>query len=110
MGWDGPLTHRQYLAMIEWDIEDMNRPGKHEYYLMQIACEARRVLSSKPNSVKLDQFKLSFKHKTTDPSAQYAKNITNLAKSAWTMRVGGKVIQENPEPIELDPLGLGIQI
>jgi hypothetical protein len=60
MGWRGPMTHRQFLAWQEWLLEDWNRPDKTDHYLMEVACEVRRVLSGNPRNIRLDHFRLKF--------------------------------------------------
>lgn len=37
LGFDGPLTHRQYLGWNEWLREQWNRPDRADHYRMQIA-------------------------------------------------------------------------
>lgn len=39
LGWDGPMSHRQYLAWQEWLREDRNHPSRSDYYLMRVARE-----------------------------------------------------------------------
>lgn len=64
MGWgvlpNGRVTRRQHYIMLLWLGEEWDRPTKTEYYLMQIACEARRVFSRKPDKIKMEHFKLEF--------------------------------------------------
>lgn len=101
MGWEGPLTHRQFEAWRAWELDDMNVLGKNEYYLMQTACEARRVLSSKPSSIKLEHFKLTFKDKTSRPMDEASKNMLAVTKSVWITRMHSEIIYANPEPVEI---------
>ena len=38
MGWDGPMTHRQFLAWQAWQRLDIERPQRAEIvYTMQVA-------------------------------------------------------------------------
>lgn len=64
MGWDGPITHRQFICWNEWlDFIAINQTSRDNYYQMQVACEQRRSISKNPRSVKLDHFKLRFNKK-----------------------------------------------
>jgi hypothetical protein len=53
-------TYRQYLVWMAWLDDQWNHPSREDTYLMQIACEVRRVLSKNPNQVKVGDFKLEF--------------------------------------------------
>lgn len=37
MGWDGPMTERQYLVWLAWLYEDYNRPSRADYYALKVA-------------------------------------------------------------------------
>jgi hypothetical protein len=37
MGWDGPMTHRQFAAWQWWLLEQWNQPDRHDHYLMSVA-------------------------------------------------------------------------
>lgn len=79
-------THREYLAWQAWLDGEQDRPDSTQHYLMQIAMEVRRVLSKNPNSIKLNDFKLSFKRKgeKTTGSLGYTKEqATAWAKARW---------------------------
>lgn len=60
MGWDGSLTHRQFLMWQDYLTNQLNVPSKDNYYQMQIATEIRRGNVKKPDAVKLSQFKIVF--------------------------------------------------
>lgn len=87
MGWEGPVTHRQFIAWMEYlNSEEGTRPTLLYYYLMQIACEVRRVLAKKPAEIKLEDFELKFspvKLDTRTPEQKAAE-----AKSVWKARLG----------------------
>lgn len=70
MGWDGPMTNRQYLVWIEWLKGDWNNPSRSDHYQMQTACEVRRVLSSEPNKIQSEQFKIPFVFKEVSTNSQ----------------------------------------
>lgn len=63
MGWEGPITHRQYLAWIEWTGEEDRKTDLTHYYVMQTTAELRRILyllSSTKEEIKISDFKLQF--------------------------------------------------
>lgn len=88
-------------------------PDRHDYYLMQIAYEVRKVLSRKPKSIKLEHFVL---HPSPGNNANGTPNGTperntskirdkklagSLSKAAWSMRLGRKIsalVQQQSEP------------
>jgi hypothetical protein len=37
MGWDGPMTHRQFAAWQWWLLEQWNQPSRSDHYAMQVA-------------------------------------------------------------------------
>ena len=57
---------------------------------MQVACEVRRVLSRKPNSIKLDHFRLKFKTDAVK-MASTAEQAATWSKAIWLGRLGVKV-------------------
>ena len=60
LGWSGPRSLRQFVTLLDWREEHHNVPEPLHYYLMQIACEARRVLAKKPGKIKMEHFQLQF--------------------------------------------------
>jgi len=87
VGESRPLTHRQYLAWQAWLNEQWNHPSLSDHYLMQIAAEVRRVLSRKPNEIKLEHFNLKFgRPEPVDQTSQ-----AELAKAAWATRLGKRL-------------------
>ena len=92
------MTHRQFMAWQSWITEDMNKPGKLEHYMMQNACEVRRVLSKSPKDIKLDQFELKFVTKKSGQSDSHTRNVAAMAKSVWVKRMHSRVRYIEPEP------------
>lgn len=81
MGWDGTLTHRQFSVWIAWLKEQWNSPSRSDNYLMQIACEVRRVLSRRPGRVQMKHFQIRFgKQSAKKLSTQQA---TAISKARW---------------------------
>lgn len=84
------MTHRQFVAWREYERETMNQPARGDHYLMQVACEVRRVLSRHPSDHKLDHFRLKFVDKGA-PAPEHVKNMTSMAQGIWSKRVGGNI-------------------
>lgn len=89
------IPHR--IAQVYWRYfkRQWNLPDRHDYYLMQIAQEVKRVLSSKPSNVKMEQFKLDFQTEEPKPEKltpeqvkQKKREISKMAKAIWRARVG----------------------
>ena len=61
LGWTGPLTHRQYMAWVEWrsSVHYWNSPDRSDYYQMQTAREVYLVLSDKRIG-SLEDFRVKF--------------------------------------------------
>lgn len=81
------MTYRQYKTWQAWLDLQWDNPDRHDLYLMQIACEVRRVLSDKPNQIKLDHFHLRFKSPAPKKRPHTPQSIA-AAKSLWLSRVG----------------------
>lgn len=60
MGWPGPITHRQFLAWKEFDEAERRRPGLTEFYLMQVAHEARYAFAEKRRGFNSNDYLLRF--------------------------------------------------
>lgn len=58
-------TERELRGWLSWIVmnkeRDAENPSPDQWYMMQIAQEIKRVLSKNPASIKLSNFKLSFK-------------------------------------------------
>lgn len=84
MGLDGPMTHRQFLAWQYWMNLQQNVPDKTDHYLMQIACEVRRVLAKHPRQIKIEDFKLTFSNQANKhPKALTKEGKIEASKSMW---------------------------
>ena len=63
LGWPGPMTHRQFVAWQRWLRDRWEVPSRSDYYLMQIAFEARNILRSLGGggrSLSMEDFRLQF--------------------------------------------------
>ena len=81
-------THRQYRLWTYWLRQELNHPSRSDNYLMQIACEVRRVLHKQPARVQLDHFVLEFKPKTKpvmteEQTVEAEKRAVKQSKSRW---------------------------
>lgn len=80
-------TVREYVAALEWiehEIEDPRDPIL--LYLMSIATEIRRLRSSKPESVQLQDLALTRKEKKELTEQEKVEH----AKRKWFSRLGMK--------------------
>lgn len=79
-------TNRQYLSWMVYLDDLWNLPDLTCHYLMQIACEVRRVLSKDPNKIKDEHFKLKFTR--DDEREEIPLDVrTQHSKSAWMAAV-----------------------
>lgn len=81
MGWPGPMTHRQFEAWRRWRREDLNRPSRTDFYLMQIACEVRTVLRSLAGGgrhLDLNEFRLRFGRPSRAPRRASGDEIKSI--------------------------------
>lgn len=74
---------------MEFLLQEKQRPSKNDYYLMQIAMEVKRVLSSNPEKIKLEDFRLAFDVKE-DPEQKRKRQRQKMerSKSAWLGSLG----------------------
>lgn len=88
------------MAYRQWYENQLNRPDRTDYYLMQIALEVKRVLSTKPGMFKLQHFELDFASKeeerkrlermTPAEKKEKRKRLSEMAKAIWRARLGMK--------------------
>ncbi len=84
-------TYREYLTWMAWlDEEEWEHPNPTQYYLMQIAQEVCRVISKKPEKIKLEHFKMQFSRAVQPPPKPKAvkDRMTEYTKLKWKMAVG----------------------
>jgi hypothetical protein len=81
LGWEGPITHRQFAAWCAWEEMELDNPSRTDVYLMQVACEVRRAAVKNPGRVKLKDFLLKF---GTDGKPKLTKEqAAAFAKAKW---------------------------
>jgi hypothetical protein len=60
------MTHRQFTTWQAWLAQRRSTPNRSDYYLMQIAFEARNILRALVGSgqqLHLEDFRLQFSHR-----------------------------------------------
>lgn len=83
-------TQRQFRTWIAWLDAQWNEPSLSDYYAMQIAAEVRRVLSKKPNDIKLDDFKMKFKKPKPISKEAAKKEKAAASLASWKAILGVK--------------------
>lgn len=107
MGWDGPVTHRQFITWREWDRSQMEQPDRSDFYAMQIAAEVRRLrylTARSKKGVDTNELKITFKPTTSSQEKipgrtveEKTKAATAMAQATWFARLG-----MNPKVINAD--------
>lgn len=67
-------------------------PGTVESYLMQVAMEVAKTRATKPNQIKLSQFRLKFVRPEPETETDKQKQVDRIiaTKKARYRRMGGK--------------------
>jgi hypothetical protein len=81
------MSNRELLTWLAWLESRWDTPGPREWYLMQVACEVRRVLSKKPEKIQPHHFKLRFRRDGQAPPAD-PREAAARSKSRWLAAVG----------------------
>lgn len=93
------MTHRQFMAWMEWLAEQWNVPSRSDAYQMQVACEVRRVLSRSPRSIQPKHFLLKFgdETETAAPVSQEASMAASKAAalSRMTMPIKHRIVDKD---------------
>lgn len=105
MGWNGPMTHRQFLVWQVWLDEEMNNPSREDHYLMQIAQEVAKTRAKHPNQVKLEGFKLVHTKKIIKKikgKPLTKQGMEELSKQMWISRMSAPItVKREGEPDEI---------
>jgi len=88
MGWEGPLTARQYEVWQAWLDLQWNRPSRTDHYLMQIAAQVTRAAAKNPRSVKSEGFKIEFKTRDTPKNPAQKQIELQQSKARWGAILG----------------------
>lgn len=77
------MTNRQYLTWQRWLDQQLNRPDRSDYYLMQLTALVSNLFSKSPSQV--HEFLLKF---NTEPEVEMsAQQRSEMAKMAWAARL-----------------------
>lgn len=89
MGWDGPMTERQWAAWQAWLEEEWNVPDRGDHYLMQ--CAAVSAIAGGDKDATTDKFRMKFKieeRRTTDDQAtkrRQDQQLAELKEQGWSV-------------------------
>ena len=95
MDWEGPVTHRQYLAWQAWLDEEWNRPDRSDYYQMQTAADVRFKGRDVPTDFKLENMRIDFvdpREKERKQESDDVAYLAHLAKLRWAGRTGAAIV------------------
>jgi hypothetical protein len=92
------MTHREFTTWQAWLAEQWSVPSRGDYYLAQIACEVRRVLSRKPGKVLLKDFVLQFGDARAKPPPMTREQAAEAAKARWAGFMTKTVRKRNAAP------------
>jgi len=81
------MTQREFEARMAWIEEEIDRPSREDWYLMQIAAEVCRTRVRNPQDVKLSDMKLR-SGKQEVPQTMTKEEATARAKSCWFGMLG----------------------
>lgn len=100
MGWGDVPTRRQSMTLLYWMGEDWSTPSRTDYYLMQIACEVRRVLAKDPGKIRTNHFKLDFGTGKAKKPKLTREEAAEKAKASWIAALGatrGKAVMKDKD-------------
>lgn len=110
MGWDGPVTHRQFEAWYAWHLMEFNNPSRADYYAANTAHTVACANAEDPKKVEYSRFLLKFQEKprgddNTPPNAKpnpntklTAEDQGRLSEMIWCSAVGATVgVSHNAE-------------
>jgi hypothetical protein len=60
MGWPGPMTHRQALTWEAWLDEEMDRPSRADFYVMQLSCMVDQMFMDDPSLTNPNRYRMTF--------------------------------------------------
>lgn len=80
-------TERELRVWLAWMTMQWDNPDRSDYYLMQVACEVRRVLSNNPRGIKVADFRLQFGQPAAGRPAS-RQQAAEWSKARWFAAVG----------------------
>jgi hypothetical protein len=83
------------LTTLWWMADDLNNPGRLEYYMMMIGAEVRRGHVKHPKKVQLEDMRVRFKRSETDDgqeewTAEELKTYSDWLKQIYLARWSAK--------------------
>jgi len=81
-------THREYLTWQAFFEDEWERPSRTDNYLMQIAAEVRRVLSKRPENIKIKHFRLTFGSREKSKAPLTREQATAASQAKWLGALG----------------------
>lgn len=100
IGWEGPMTWRQYKAWQSWLEMQWNQPSRTDHYMMLVAAEERRGNAKNPNAVKLSDMKIPFKFGKGEqrPKRKFTDEEQTAMEMAYCIALaGGKPVTNLPD-------------
>lgn len=79
------MTNREFKARMAWLADEIERPSRADWYVMQVAMEVKRGRVKHPNLVTLKEMVLE-REKPTSPLTK--EEATAKSKSLWYGMVG----------------------
>jgi len=102
------LSHVDLLMYIEHYGRRFEEVSRDNLYSAQIACEVSRVLSTKPNEIKVSDFIFSFRKKTGESSDSESKNkmlaSTPHRRRAHQRAIGTPAVRKTRKPEDISPV------
>jgi hypothetical protein len=71
-------TEKELKVWLAWLDMQWDQPDRTDCYLMQVACEVRRVLARNPRAIHVKDFKLKF------PRRSRTKVMSKEQAAAWS--------------------------
>lgn len=98
MGWDGPMSNKEFLGWQSWLDMQWNNPGRIEWYIMRAIAELISPHLKKGKRVKPEDYKIEFtlggnrgrKKLTKEQAAQ-------ISKGAWIGMMTKDVVEVDQE-------------
>jgi hypothetical protein len=108
MGWSGPITNRQHITFLYYLGEEVNKPDRNDFYLMQLtAIVAGLFAKSMPD---VNKFKIEFKkqeNKTPERKMEDLKKRSMDQKGTWLALAGldseGKPLKDRDVKVAIPP-------
>jgi hypothetical protein len=80
-------TEKELKVWLAWLDMQWDQPDRTDCYLMQVACEVRRVLARNPRAIHVKDFKLKFPRRAR-VSVMSKEHAAARSKARWFAAVG----------------------